>query len=153
MAKRGQTTVGYKHLRKQPSIARAKSYAALTGFVNSKHRPTCRADCLDGPRPCPWVGCRYHLYLDITRIGTLTENFPGADVDTLTETCALDVADRGDLKLEELADLMDITKERVRQIEEEALRRLRKRIVDGSLDGLLDDCPGPWETIEAEVPQ
>ena len=28
-------------------------------------RPITRADCIDGPRPCPWVSCRHHLLLEI----------------------------------------------------------------------------------------
>jgi hypothetical protein len=28
-------------------------------------RPRTRADCIDGPRPCPWYGCRYHLGIKI----------------------------------------------------------------------------------------
>jgi hypothetical protein len=89
-------------------------------------RPKTRADCIDRPRPCPWVSCRYHLLLDQTPGGTLTINRagtpPGADrairprrrslpveatwqdtaldaLDHLPETCALDVAARGGLSL------------------------------------------------------
>ncbi len=28
-------------------------------------RPRTRADCIDAPRPCPWVGCRHHMLLEI----------------------------------------------------------------------------------------
>jgi hypothetical protein len=28
-------------------------------------RPRNRSECKDGPRPCPWVSCRYHLALDV----------------------------------------------------------------------------------------
>ncbi len=24
-------------------------------------RPKTRGDCIDGPRPCPWVSCRHHM--------------------------------------------------------------------------------------------
>lgn len=30
-------------------------------------RPRTRGDCLTMPRPCPWVGCRHHLLLDVAR--------------------------------------------------------------------------------------
>lgn len=30
-------------------------------------RPRTRADCLDGPRPCPWVACRHHLLFEVAR--------------------------------------------------------------------------------------
>lgn len=28
-------------------------------------RPRTRADCLQEARPCPWVGCKYHLLLEV----------------------------------------------------------------------------------------
>lgn len=32
-------------------------------------------DCLDKPRPCPWVGCKHHLLLDVNEeTGTITLN-------------------------------------------------------------------------------
>lgn len=34
-------------------------------------RPRTRGDCEDGPRPCPWVGCRYNLMLEVTEAGGL----------------------------------------------------------------------------------
>src|SRR5690606_3867534 len=27
-------------------------------------KPRTRAECVDGPRPCPFVSCRHHLYVD-----------------------------------------------------------------------------------------
>ena len=37
-------------------------------------RPTTRVDCENGMRPCPWVGCRYHLYLDVDKRGRISFN-------------------------------------------------------------------------------
>lgn len=68
-----------------------------------------RADCEAGPRPCPWRTCRYHLAAE------------GATA----ETCALDVAARGGLTLEEVGDLLHISDERIRQIIAAGLRQLR----------------------------
>lgn len=31
-------------------------------------RPKTRADCLQEARPCPWVGCRHHLLLEIATV-------------------------------------------------------------------------------------
>lgn len=33
--------------------------------------PTTRGDCVDGPRPCPWVRCRFHLAIEVNEFGTL----------------------------------------------------------------------------------
>lgn len=29
-------------------------------------RPTTRAECLQEARPCPWVGCKHHLLLEVS---------------------------------------------------------------------------------------
>jgi hypothetical protein len=91
-------------------------------------RPKTRGDCKDGIRPCPWVGCRHHLYLNVNEdTGSMTQNFPKTPVWDLTESCSLDLADANPdgLKLESMAAFMELTKERIRQIEEQAKEQLR----------------------------
>ena len=62
-------------------------------------RPKTRAECANGIRPCPFVSCRHHLYLDVNEEkGSLKINFPDLHVWELTETCSLDVADRGGIE-------------------------------------------------------
>ena len=63
------------------------------------------------------------------RTGSIKFNFPGKEVHELEETCALDVAERGGITLEEVGGLMNLTRERVRQLEAEALTDLQT-IVD-----------------------
>jgi hypothetical protein len=88
-------------------------------------RPMTRADCADGPRPCPHVWCRHHLYLDVSpRTGAIKLNFPDLEVWDLSVSCALDLAEGGAAKLEEVGEVMNITRERVRQIELHALSKL-----------------------------
>jgi DNA-directed RNA polymerase sigma subunit (sigma70/sigma32) len=43
-----------------------------------------------------------------------------------TESCVLDVADRGGATLDQVGQILGITRERIRQIEAKALRRLTK---------------------------
>lgn len=96
-------------------------------------RPMRRADCIDGERPCPWVSCRHHLALDVTPFGALaltataTASDDELDLDAMTDTCSLDVADRGDHTLEEVGEILGVVRERVRQIIEAALERMRRR--------------------------
>ncbi len=81
-------------------------------------RPQTRGDCYDTPRPCPYVACKHHLYLDINPgTGSIKINFPDLEPWELKETCSLDVADRGGITLEEVGSIMNITRERVRQVE------------------------------------
>jgi hypothetical protein len=95
-------------------------------------RPRTRGDCIDGPRPCPWVSCRHHLALDVTRSGGLKVVRPDADgepdLDAMQETCSLDVADRGEAGLATVGRALNVTRERARQLVEAALLRGRRHV-------------------------
>lgn len=82
-------------------------------------RPKTRGECADGPRPCPWVSCKHHLYLSVNpKTGAIKFPFPNHEPWELSETCVLDLAQRKKgMTLDEIGELMNITKERVRQIE------------------------------------
>jgi len=43
-------------------------------------------------------------------------------------TCALDVADRGGITLEEVGEILNLTRERIRQVEVGGLLQLRLRL-------------------------
>jgi Sigma-70, region 4 len=89
-------------------------------------RPRSRADCANGPRPCMFISCKHHLYLDVNpSTGSIKLNFPDKEVWEMTETCALDVADRGGITLEEVGTIMNLTRERIRQVETRGLSKLR----------------------------
>jgi hypothetical protein len=89
------------------------------------YKPATRAECADGPRPCPYVSCQHHLFLDVSaRTGAIKLNFPDLEVWDMNETCALDVADRGGTTLEDVGAIMNLTRERIRQVEVKALARL-----------------------------
>lgn len=90
-------------------------------------RPDSRAECINMERPCPFVSCKYHLYIDVHPVrGSIKINFPDVEVWELTETCALDVADRGGITLEEVGEIMNLTRERVRQVETQGLSKLQE---------------------------
>lgn len=89
-------------------------------------RPTTRAECREEARPCPWVACKHHLYLDINpETGSIKINFPDLEPWELTHTCALDVAERGGITLEEVGEIMNLTRERIRQVEVRGLLKLK----------------------------
>jgi hypothetical protein len=105
-------------------------------------RPKTRAECLDGPRPCPFVSCAHHLYLDVSpRTGAIKLNFPDLEVTEMTETCALDVADRGGTTLEEVGAIMNLTRERIRQVEVKGLAKLQALEDMSALRDYVDEGP------------
>ena len=112
-------------------------------------RPRSRGDCRNAPRPCPWVSCKYHLYLDIVpQSGSIKLNFPDLEVWDMTETCALDVADRGGITLEDVGMLLNLTRERIRQVEHSGLDKLRAALGDEADDALFDESDDEDEDDE-----
>jgi hypothetical protein len=123
----------WTHSRKE--IARALRRERESGVVDEELgqiiqeiesiRPRSRADCLNGPRPCMFISCKHHLYLDINpSTGSIKMNFPEREVWEMTESCALDIADRGGITLEEVGEVMNLTRERIRQLETRGLKKL-----------------------------
>jgi len=101
-------------------------------------RPKTRSECADGPRPCPFVSCKYHLYLDVKdETKSIKLNFPHLEVWELEHTCALDVAEQGGLTLEEVGHIMNLTRERVRQVEVVGLDKLRESGVVEDIDRIF----------------
>lgn len=102
-----------------------------TPYPSDVERPKTRGDCLPGgcneERPCPFVGCKHHLYLDVNpKNGSIKLNFPELEVDQMAESCTLDVADRGGAILAEVGAALNLTRERPRQIEADGLRKLQR---------------------------
>ena len=101
-------------------------------------RPKTRGECAGGERPCPWVSCAMHLYLDVDPgNGSVKLNFPDLEVSEMRESCVLDVADRGEATLEQLGELMNVTRERVHQVAERAMLKVRS----GLRDHVVEDAP------------
>jgi len=105
-------------------------------------KPRTRAECLDGPRPCPFVSCKHHLYIDVSpRTGAIKLNFPDLEVWDMGESCALDVADRGGTTLEDVGAIMNLTRERIRQVEVKALAKLEALRDMMALRDYVDEGP------------
>lgn len=110
--------------------------------------PTSRSECVNMPRPCLFVSCRHHLYLDVNEeTGSVKFNFPDKEVWELEETCALDVADRGGITLEEVGSIMNLTRERIRQLELSGLKKLKQYSMgEDNLEAYANWDPGFDET-------
>lgn len=133
-------TVSVNRLAKRELAAGAKLYPERPGV--DYQRPRTFAECqragLGDDVPCPFVSCKHHLYLDVNpRNGAIKINFPDRDPVDLTETCAKRVAMRGGATLEEVSQVIGVVRERVRQLECDALAKLRGETVAIAED--LDD--------------
>lgn len=107
-------------------IAPSSFFDDEDGRAVAARRPRRRAECADVPRPCPFVGCRHHLYLEVSPTGQISINNPHVDLFDMTDSCALDLAERGGMHLTAIGQLIGRTRERVRQIEAAALMQLRR---------------------------
>ena len=133
--RRRSKTIALKRLTRQ-EIQEGIALADMIGYW----RPTSRADCIHGPRPCPFVACKHHLYLDVNpHTGSIKLNFPDIPVWDMTFTCALDVADRGGVTLEEVGEILNLTRERIRQVEVMGLEKLRETTFAEGLNGPRED--------------
>ena len=114
-------------------------------------RPRERGDCLEGgvneARPCPWATCKFHLYTDATI--ELRRKIATDGLEIMTDTCALDVADRGGSTLGDLAEAFGATRELVRQREAKAYKHVYALLGRGQKDAkaLSDFAP---DDVEAQ---
>jgi hypothetical protein len=114
-------TIAMKRLTKEEIRLGALMYPPV-----DEPRPRTRAECKDMPRPCPFVSCKHHLYLDVNpETGSIKLNFPDLEVWQMKDTCSLDVADRNGITLEEVGEIMNLTRERIRQVEVRGLLKLK----------------------------
>ena len=119
-------------------------------------RPVTRGDCEADERPCPFVSCKFHLYLDVAdRTGAIKLNFPDVDpeqLERLPATCMLDVAER-ERTLEEVGEFMNMTRERIRQIEVRALTKMKRATDRGALGDYAEELPDNGRVTDADVEQ
>jgi hypothetical protein len=114
-------TIAMKRLTREELRVGALMYPPV-----DEPRPESRSECRGEARPCPWVACKHHLYLDVNpETGSIKINFPDLEPWEMRETCALDVAERGGITLEEVGEIMNLTRERIRQVEVRGLLKLK----------------------------
>lgn len=114
------TTISVKRMTK-----REQELGELLYPKTDHYKPKSRAEC-PTDRPCPFVSCKYHLFLDVSpRTGSIKLNFPDLEPEELRNSCVLDVADRGGETLEEVGAILNVTRERMRQIEVAAFEKMR----------------------------
>jgi hypothetical protein len=75
-------------------------------------------------RPCPFVGCHYHTFLTVKPSGSIKLNYAGREPWELSRSCSLDVAERGGVTLQEAGHALNLTRQRIQQIERDAKAKL-----------------------------
>lgn len=121
-----KATVSIRRLSKR-ELERGRRLYPAHDVARPRTYGECETQALGAPsNPCPWVSCAWHLYLDVSvETGSITLNFPDREPWQLAETCALRVAARDGVTLEEVGGFVALTRERIRQIEARATARLR----------------------------
>ena len=113
-------------------IARAFKRAGHVPSDAASHpdRPRRRGDCIRAMRPCPWVSCRYHLFLDVNRRGSIIYRSTSdvAELHGMRYTCALDAADDGGHSERAVGRVIKQTGASVREQAMRALLKLRNAI-------------------------
>lgn len=109
----------------QLELAAGRAELVALGADESYWRPKTRGDCAKVPRPCPYVVCKHSLYLDVSETGSIILNFPHLEPGQMPadRSCALDLAEKGPMTLEDIAVVTNLTRERIRQVELKALVR------------------------------
>lgn len=104
--KRARTINVSKFTKRQRQAAHSRSFWDVD--VEAL-RPKLRSECKDGPRPCPWIGCRFHMAINVDlERGSIKEIFPDFNIlddpsgdglvllEQQVGTCALDVFEKHD---------------------------------------------------------
>ncbi len=123
----------------KPAVAAVRRLPVVWEQTTEQPHPVTREDCEAGGelhvRPCPWVSCKHNLYLEVTPAGSLKLLNPDILPEEMdpAESCVLDLAE-GETTLEEIGRMLGgVTRERIRQIEANGLRKLRVASVKNEL--------------------
>ena len=91
-----------------------------------------RGACRKLPGPCPHAMCRFNLTAE--RRDNRGAKPAELHLPVVREACALEAAEQGGMTLEEIATRLSLTRERVRQIELVALKKLWARLGGGETE-------------------
>jgi hypothetical protein len=103
--------------------------------VEGVERPRTRGDCEDVVRPCPYVSCKYNLYLDVNpHTGSIKLNYPTSSLTSSSILRARRFRTRPDDARGAQPSKLNITRERCRQLETRGLFTLKANSRSAGLD-------------------
>lgn len=117
-------------------------------YEKPKKYSECIEQGLGTETPCPFVSCKWHLYLEVSEFGSLKLNVPEIEPDEMEHTCVMAVVRQNPdgVTNEFIANDLGLARQRVNQIEMLALVRAREQLVRLRLSK-TDDL-SPKETFE-----
>ena len=107
-----------------------------------------RGACRKLPGPCPHAVCRFNLTAE--RRDNRGAKPAELHLPVVREACALEAAEQGGMTLEEIATRLSLSRERVRQIELGALKKLWARL-DGGEAAREAEQPAPGSRRPSRV--
>ena len=107
-----------------------------------------RGACRQLQGPCPHSVCRFNLTTE--RRDNRGAKSAQSHLPVVHDTCALEAADQGGMTLEEIASRLSLTRERVRQIELGALKKLWARLGGDEVEREATE-PGPGFPRPAKI--
>lgn len=106
-------------------IPQVKHVLAMSEIIQDLdgEAPKIRAECINGPRPCPWIRCKWHAIWYIKAVKSsrpfraLSDQQIVDIIAGMEYSCVLDVCDQGGATLDLVGEVLQTTRERIRQIE------------------------------------
>lgn len=116
--------------------------------------PATRAECAGIERPCNRYACVHNLTPETERGGKPHHGIhPHPVLVEKTESCELDVSERGKHTPKQVAEMLGLTPERIRQLEDRAMRKMELALkLEGTIEQLRADLAGKC-AIETAYPR
>jgi hypothetical protein len=126
----------------------------LSDYTDPSAPPATRAECAGIARPCNRYSCIHNLTPETERAGKPHHGIhPHPVLVEKAQSCELDVSDRGKQTPKQVGEMLGLTPERVRQLEDRAMRKMELAIsLEKSIEQLRADLRGKC-AIETAYPR
>lgn len=117
----------YVHASNAPRAPRRSPKLVVMEQPREGLPPGGRDECRTGPRPCPYVRCKHHLWMITAeeRRGSGNLNTRSTVEPVTMTTCALDIAERGqEVSTREIAEMLGVSMRRVQQLIKAGIAKL-----------------------------